>query len=75
MSQRRVLDSWGRMMLLKPNRKALDYETWLFYDYFVYFFLKKLFAVSMLNEDKDKLAEIVKPLIGRGMASSVRELQ
>ena len=62
-------------MLLKPNRKALDYETWLFYDYFVYFFLNKLFAVSLLNEDKDKLSDIVKPLINRGLANSVRELQ
>jgi hypothetical protein len=40
------------MMLLKPNRKALDYNTWLYYDYYVYEFLNKMFAVSLLNDDE-----------------------
>lgn len=38
-AQRRNADAWGRMMLLKPNRKALKYETWLYYDYFVFDFI------------------------------------
>lgn len=40
------------MMLLKPNRKALDYNTWLYYDYYVYEFLNKMFAVSLLNDEE-----------------------
>jgi hypothetical protein len=39
LSQRRNTDTWGRMMLLKPNRRALDYDAWLYYDYFVHDFL------------------------------------
>lgn len=52
MKQRRVADSWGRMMLLKPNRKALNFENWVYYDYYVYDFLNKIFAVSLLNDDE-----------------------
>lgn len=50
LSQRRNTDTWGRMMLLKPNRRALDYNAWLYYDYFVHDFLQKVFAVSLLND-------------------------
>lgn len=39
------------MLLVKPNRKALDYSTWLYYDYYVFDFLNKMFAVSLLNDD------------------------
>jgi hypothetical protein len=52
MKQRRVADSWGRMMLLKPNRKALNFDTWVYYDYYVFDFLNKIFAVSLLNDDE-----------------------
>lgn len=58
-AQRRNIDSWGRMMLLKPNRKALDYEAWIFYDYFVHDFLNKAFAVSLLNDED--FPDLVKP--------------
>lgn len=54
------MDSWGRMLLLKPNRKALDYFTWLYYDYFVEDYLNKLFAVSLLNDDN--FYDLVKPV-------------
>ena len=46
-------------MLLKPNRKALEYQAWKFYDYFVHDFLNKAFAVSLLN-DKD-FADFIQP--------------
>lgn len=39
------------MLLVKPNRKALEYDTWLYYDYYVFDFLNKMFAVSLLNDD------------------------
>jgi hypothetical protein len=48
------------MMLLKPNRKALDYPSWVFYDYFVFDFLNKAFAVSLLNDED--FPDLVKPL-------------
>lgn len=48
------------MMLLKPNRKALDYPAWLYYDYFVTDFLNKLFAVSLLTDDS--FDDLVRPL-------------
>jgi hypothetical protein len=48
------------MMLTKPNRKALKYEAWLYYDYYVYDFLNKMFAVSLLNDDD--FHDLVKPL-------------
>jgi hypothetical protein len=47
------------MMLLKPNRKALDYEAWVFYDYFVHDFLNKAFAVSLLNDED--FPDLVRP--------------
>jgi len=48
--QRRNLDKWGRMMLLKPNRNFHDKEGWVYYEYYIHDFLNKLFAVSMLND-------------------------
>ncbi len=49
--QRRVMDAWGRMMLMKPNRKQLEYEAWQYWDYYVYDYLSKTFAVSLLNDE------------------------
>ena len=54
------MDSWGRMLLLKPNHKALEYTAWLYYDYFVTDFFNKLFAVSLLNDDN--FHDLVKPV-------------
>lgn len=39
------------MMLLKPNRKALDYKAWLYYDYCVIDFLNKMFMMALINDD------------------------
>ena len=50
-TQRRVQDSWGRLMLFKPNRKVFDYTTWLFYDYYVNDSTKKLFGISLLSDE------------------------
>ena len=50
-TQRRVQDSWGRLMLFKPNRKVFDYTTWLFYDYYVNDSTKKLFGISLLRDE------------------------
>jgi hypothetical protein len=49
------------MILLKPNRRALDYDSWLYYDYFVNDFLQKVFAVSLLNDKQ--FGDLVQPLI------------
>lgn len=40
------------MMLLKPNRKALNYDAWLYYDFFVHDYLNKALAVSLLNDEE-----------------------
>lgn len=45
------MDKWGRMMLIKPNRKALRYDNWLYYDYFIFDYLNKMFAASMLKDE------------------------
>lgn len=39
------------MMLTKPDRKAINYNAWIYYDYFVFDFLNRMFAVSLLNDD------------------------
>jgi len=39
------------MMLMKPNRKQLEYEAWRYWDYYVYDYLSKTFAVSLLNDE------------------------
>ena len=41
------MDKWGRMMLLKTNRKAFKY--WIYYDYYIYDFINKMFAASLLK--------------------------
>jgi hypothetical protein len=41
------MDSWGRIMLIKTNRKALKY--WIYYDYYIYDYLNKMFAASLLK--------------------------
>ena len=48
-------------MLLKPNRKSLDYKAWRYFDYYVYDFLNKIFAVSMLNDND--FSDLIKPTV------------
>lgn len=67
-SQRRNTDSWGRMLLLKPNRKALDYTTWLYYDYCVIDFLNKMFTMSLINDDESP--DLYKPPSLKSMMKS-----
>lgn len=55
------------MMLLKPNRRALDYEAWLYYDYFVHDFLQKVFAVSLLSDKQ--FTDLVKPILEKVSSS------
>jgi hypothetical protein len=38
-------------MLFKPNRKVFEYNTWLYYDYYLHEFTNKLFAISLLNDE------------------------
>lgn len=51
MKQRRVLDRWGRMMLLMPNRKYHSEKIVEFYDFYVHDYLDKMFALSLLNDE------------------------
>jgi len=39
------------MMLIKPNRKAMQYTNWLYYDYYIFDYLSKMFAVSLLKDE------------------------
>lgn len=48
--QRRNMDKWGRMMLLKPDRKYKYSKFYLTHIYYVHEFLKNMFAISMLEE-------------------------
>ena len=48
--QRRNFDTWGRMMLLKPDRKYKETKFWMTHMYFIHDFLKNLFAISMLDD-------------------------
>lgn len=49
--QRRILDRWGRMTLVKPNRKYYDQgKSWLFYRYLLTDYLNKVFALSLLDD-------------------------
>eukprot|EP00347_Sterkiella_histriomuscorum_P012473 403368442 len=50
--QRRNFDTWGRMMLLKPDRKYKETKFWLTHMYFVHDFLKSVLAISFF-EDSD----------------------
>jgi hypothetical protein len=45
------MDKWGRMMLIKANRKALQYNNWLYYDYYIFDYLNKMFAASLLKDE------------------------
>jgi hypothetical protein len=45
------MDKWGRMMLIKANRKALKYTNWLYYDYYIFDYLNKMFAASLLKDE------------------------
>ena len=49
--QRRTLDKWNRMMLTKPDRNYYKNKGWMYYDYFVFDFLNKVFAVSLLDDE------------------------
>lgn len=56
MKQRRVMDKWGRMMLLQPNRNYFKNKSNVYYTYHKYDYLDKLFAMSMLDdEDQEDL--------------------
>lgn len=50
-TQRRVVDKWGRMMLLKPNRKYFKGESKVYFDYHVHDYLDKMLALSLLKDD------------------------
>ena len=50
--QRRTHDMWGRMLLLKPDRKYKQSKFLVSHKYFVHDTLKNLFAISLL-EDAD----------------------
>ncbi len=52
MRQRRTFDQWGRMMLLKPDRKYKQRKFLISHKYFVHDVMKSLFAVALL-EDQD----------------------
>lgn len=47
---RRNTDLWGRMMLLKPDRKYKHRKFLISHKYFVHDVLKSLFAVSILDD-------------------------
>jgi len=53
------MDKWGRMMLIKPNRKALQYTNWLYYDYYIFDYLSKMFAASLLKDED--FPDLLKP--------------
>ena len=52
MRQRRTIDNWGRILILKPDRQYLQSMVYKYYDYVVEDYMKKLFAVSLLNDDE-----------------------
>ena len=52
MRQKRTYDQWGRMMLLKPDRKYKQRKFLISHKYFVHDTMKNLFAVALL-EDQD----------------------
>ena len=49
--QRRTIDSWGRMMLIKPDRKYHRSLVYKYYDNFINDYIKKMFAVSLLHDE------------------------
>jgi hypothetical protein len=48
--QRRTYDMWGRMLLLKPDRKYKQSKFLTSHKYFVHDTLKNLFAISLLED-------------------------
>ncbi|CDW75265.1 beach domain-containing protein [Stylonychia lemnae] len=50
--QRRNADSWGRMFLLKPDRRYKQTNFWMTHMYFIHDFMKSMLAVGFL-EDSD----------------------
>ena len=55
-TQRRVVDKWGRMMLLKPNRKYFAGASKVLFDYHAHDYMDKMLALSMLrDQDYDDL--------------------
>ena len=48
--QRRTHDMWGRMLLLKPDRKYKQSKFLISHKYFVHDTLKNLFAISLLED-------------------------
>ena len=55
-TQRRMVDRWGRMMLLMPNRKYFKGESKVYFEYHVHDYMDKMLALSLLkDEDYDDL--------------------
>jgi len=52
--QRRVFDMWGRMMLVKPNRKYSQNKFWQTQAYFFHDFLKTVFSLSFMDDSDFK---------------------
>lgn len=51
-----MVDKWGRMMLLQPNRKYFKGESKVYFDYHVHDYMDKMLALSLLkDEDYDDL--------------------
>jgi hypothetical protein len=42
---------WGRMMIMKPDRKYKTSKFYLTHIYYIQEFLQNLFAVAMLEEE------------------------
>ena len=55
-TQRRIVDKWGRMMLLKPNRKYFKEKSNVLFDYHAHDYMDQMLALSLLkDEDYDDL--------------------
>mmetsp|Transcript_14767 Transcript_14767/g.18521 ORF Transcript_14767/g.18521 Transcript_14767/m.18521 type:complete len:123 (+) Transcript_14767:177-545(+) len=50
-TQRRAVDKWGRMMLLKPNRKYYKDKSKVFFDYHVHDYMDQMLALSLLKDE------------------------
>ena len=51
-----MVDKWGRMMLLMPNRKYFKGESKVYFEYHVHDYMDKMLALSLLkDEDYDDL--------------------
>ena len=47
---RRNADQWGRMMLMKPNRKYKQRKFLISHKYFVHDTMKNLFAIALMDD-------------------------